>query len=99
VTTVPTVDELKAQASAVRAYWLSVPPGSRAVLGRGVSEPGAELLKMIEGLPANVVFASTDVLEHVVSRELVERAYQVLNDGPGSAGIHAALLLLREALG
>jgi hypothetical protein len=33
-----------------------------------------------------------------VSRALVERAYETLNAGPGSAGIARALALLREAI-
>jgi hypothetical protein len=33
------------------------------------------------------MFATKDLLDQVVSRALVEKAYQVLNEGPGSAGI------------
>lgn len=34
----------------------------------------------------------------VVSRALVEKAHQVLNDGPGAVGVARCLALLREAL-
>lgn len=37
--------------------------------------------------------------EIYVSRAIVEKAHQILNAGPGSAGIARTLLLLREALG
>jgi len=88
---VPTVGELKAHCAQVRACL-----ARSSALGE---YPVVKLLSAIEGLPGDVTFCTTDLLGQVVSRALVEKAFQALNDGPGSAGIGKALVLLREALG
>jgi hypothetical protein len=97
VTTVPTVEEFRAMVANVRAVRLRWAAGTADAAE--VTEAVEQLLAAIRALPDNVMFATKDLLDQVVSRALVEKAYQVLNEGPGSAGIGRSLALLREALG
>lgn len=96
----PTVADLKLHALGVRRYWAQFPPDR--MVQNGISAPGASLLDAVESIPGNVHFITAEALaeltDQAVSRALVEKAHEVLNAGPGSAGIGRALVLLREAL-
>lgn len=74
---VPTVGELKAHCAQVR---LCLERSS--ALGE---YPLVELLAAVEGLPSDVTFCTTDLLDQVVSRALVEEAYRELESRPSSS--------------
>lgn len=103
MTTVPTVADLKLLALAVERYWAQFP--ADRMVKNGISEPGRALIDAVNAIPGDVHFITAELLgqmvplDQVVSRALVEKAYEVLNAGPGSAGIARALGLLREAIG
>lgn len=94
---VPTVEEFRAMVANVRAVRLRWAAGGADA--SEVSEAVEQLLAAINALPENLMFATKDLLDQVVSRALVEKAHEALNTGPGSAGIGRALTLLTEALG
>lgn len=96
---VPTVGELKDLVATVRAAQKKNGELGWYDDGEGVPEM-ERLFGHVEALPPNMFFSHASLEgELVVSRALVEKAHQVLNAGPGSAGIGRALVLLREALG
>lgn len=65
-------------------------------LGRGRA---IELAEQLGGIARDLLDTGHKITgRQVVSRAIVEKAHQILNDGPGSVGIAKCLLLLREAL-
>lgn len=67
-----------------------------ARLGRGRAIGLAEQMGLIAQELLDTGHAVTAGM--VVSRALVEKAHEVLNDGPGAVGVARCLALLREAL-
>lgn len=104
MSSVPTVGELKFLVEHVRTVQRRWASGACDPVE--VTEATMAVFTAIDGLPENLIFATSNLLDQVVSRSLVEQALAEINElvvddynlGVGTRAVRAAHLLLTEAL-